>query len=305
MTERSPKRDLAIAAVATATVVWGSIGVLVKTTAITGLTFAMYRLWLGVLIHVAALAVTRRRLPWDVFRACALGGALFATDIALGFSAVKLTTVANAAIIGALAPVLIVLASARWLGERIGRREVVLTGASFVGVVVVAVGSAGSPAWSPIGDLLALASTLVWTAYWFFSRRARVRASALEYMTSVMIAGAIWVTPIALIRDGIPPAWPSPHDWAVLVTVALIPGAAGHLLVAWSHRHVESWLSALITQCVPIVAALTAWLVLGEPITAIVAVGGLTVLGATGLLIVGSRSPERRERDEGVVEPAA
>ena len=32
----------------------------------------------------------------------------------------------------------------------------------------------------------------------------------------------------------------------------------GHLLVAWSHRHVESWLSALLTQCSPVVAAITA-----------------------------------------------
>ena len=305
MVERSPQRNLAIAAVATATVIWGSIGVLVKTTAITGLTFAMYRLWLGVAIHLVALAVTRRRLPWVTFRACAFGGVLFATDIALGFSAVKLTTVANAALIGALAPVLIVLASARWLGEQVGRREAVLTAVSFGGIVVVAVGSAGSPAWSPIGDLLAFVSTLTWTGYWFFSRRARVRASALEFMTSVMIAGALWITPIALIRDGVPPASPSSHDWAVLLLVALIPGAVGHMLVAWSHRHVESWLSALVTNCVPVIAAITAWIVVDEALTPVVAIGGAVVLCATGLIVVGSRAAERRPREEGAVEPAA
>jgi len=305
MAERSPQRNLAIVAVAIATVIWGSVGVLVKTTVITGITFAMYRLWLGVVIHLTALAVTRRRLSWATFRACALGGVLFATDIAVGFTAVKLTTVANAALIGALAPVLIVLASARWLGERVGRREAILTGVSFAGVLVVAVGSAGSPAWSPVGDLLALASTFVWTAYWFFSRRARLQASALEYMTSVMLAGAIWITPIALLRDGVPPAWPDPHDWAVLVLVALLPGAVGHMLVAWSHRHVESWLSALITQCVPVVAALTAWVVVDEALTPVVAVGGAVVLCATGLIVAGSRAAARRDEAEGAVEPAA
>ena len=52
---------------------------------------------------------TRRRLSWSAFRACALGGVLFAADIGLGFTAVRATTVADVALIGALAPVVIVL----------------------------------------------------------------------------------------------------------------------------------------------------------------------------------------------------
>lgn len=299
MGDRSSKRNLAIGAVALATLIWGSVGVLVKTTAITGLTFAMYRLWLGAFLHVGVLAVTRKRLPWATFKACALGGVLFATDIGLGFTAVKLTTVANAAIIGALAPVLIALASARWLGERFGRRETMLAAISFGGVVLVAVGSSGSPAWSPIGDFLAFLGMITWTFYWMFSRRARLKATALEYMTSVMIAGAIAITPVALLRGGFPPAWPDAHDWAILVLFAVLPGATGHLLVAWSHRHVESWLSALITQCAPVVSALTAWAVVDEPVTALVAVGGAVVLAATGVLVASSRSKAEE------LEPAA
>jgi drug/metabolite transporter (DMT)-like permease len=300
MPEHPRARTLAIVAVSTSTLIWGSVGILVKTTEITGLTFAMYRLWLGVLLHLGALAVTRHRLSWSTFKACAPGGVLFALDISLGFTAIKLTTVANYAIIGALAPVLIALASARWLGERFGRREATLAALSLGGTVLVAVGSAGSPAWSPLGDLLAVFSMLSWVAYWMFSRRARVRASTLEYMTSVMIAGALAITPVALLRGGVPPAWPDPHDWAILIVFAILPGATGHLLVAWSHRYVESWLAALITQCSPVVSAITAWAVLDESITPLIAVGGIVVLVATGILVAGSR---RRATAE--LEPAA
>jgi drug/metabolite transporter (DMT)-like permease len=301
MPEPSSRRTLAIAAVATATLIWGSIGVLVKTTAITGLTFATYRLWLGALLHVGVLAVTRRRLPWATFKACALGGALFALDISLAFTAIKLTTIANAAIIGALAPVLIALASARWLGERFGRREATLAVVSFAGVILVAVGASGSPAWSPLGDVLAFLSTFSWVAYWMFSRRARLRASALEYMTSVMVAGAIAITPVALLRGGVPPVWPDAHDLTILLVVVVVPGTTGHLLLAWSHRHVESWLSALITQCMPVVSAISAWLFLGEPVTALMALGGGLVLAATGLLVAGAR----RRVPAQELEPAA
>jgi drug/metabolite transporter (DMT)-like permease len=304
--ERSHHRTAAIVAVSVATALWGSVGVFVKSTSLSGVSFAMYRLWLGVLVHLTALALTRRRLSWATFRACALGGVLFALDISLGFTAVKLTTVANAAIIGALSPILIAIAAGRMFGERLGRREIGLVALSFFGVAIVAVGSAGQPAWSPVGDLLALLGTVSWTSYWLFSKRARASASALEYMTSVMIAAALSVTPVALLTGGLPPATPTPRDWTVLVAVALLPGMTGHLLVAWSHRHVESWLSALITQCSPVISAAMAWPVLGEPLTPLVVVGGLVVVVSTGLVIVTTSRRERvraRAAAEAGVEP--
>jgi drug/metabolite transporter (DMT)-like permease len=295
---RASRRTLAIVAVSATTFVWGAVGVLVKASALSGLTFAMYRLWLGVAVHVLALLVTRRRLTWATFKACAPGGALFALDISFNFTAVKLTTVANAAIIGAISPILILLVAGRTFGERVRRREALLAAASFAGVAIVAVGSSGSPAWSPVGDLLALCGCVSWTAYWIFSKRARQSVSALEYMTSVMLAGALTVTPLALVVGGVPPASPNAKDWAILVIVTLVPGMTGHLLVAWSHRFVESWLSALITQCSPVVSAVAAWLVLGESIPPAVVVGGAVVLGATGLVILSTARRERAAPDE-------
>jgi drug/metabolite transporter (DMT)-like permease len=220
---------------------------------------------------------------------------LFALDISLWFTSVKLTTVANAAIIGALSPIMIMLVAGRMFGERVGQREMVLVAVSFAGVVLVAVGASGSPAWSPIGDALAFLGTFSWTAYWIFSKRARATASALEYMTSVMVVGALSITPVALLVGGIPPVTPDAKDWAVLALLTLVPGMTGHLLLAWSHRHVEAWLAALITQCSPAVAAVTAWLVLGEPLTPLVIIGGGVVLAATGLVILGT---QRRVRSE-------
>lgn len=288
MTERSRHRTAAIVAVSVSTVMWGSAGVLVKGTSVSGLTFAMYRLWLGVLVHLVALALLRRRLSWATFRSCALGGVFFAGDIALSFTAVKLTTVANVAIIGAISPILVLLAAGRMFGERVRPREAALVAMSFVGIVVVAVGSTGSPAWSPVGDALAIVSTLSWTGYWLFSKRSRAETSTLEYMTSVMLAAAAVVTPAALLVGGVPPPMPDSGDWVAIVFVTLVPGAAGHLLAAWSHRHVESWLSSLVTQCVPVVSATLAWWVLGESLPPLVVAGGILVVGATAFVVVGA-----------------
>lgn len=292
-------------AVTVAALAWSTAPIIVKSSELTGLRFAMYRLWAGVAIYAVVLLATRRRIPWATFRACAPGGLLFGVDISLAFAAFKLTSVADATVIGALSPVLIVLVSARLLRERVGLTERSLAGVSFVGVAIVAVGSSGSPSWSLAGDLAALASVASWTAYWFFSRRARLVAPAIEYMACVMIAAAILVTPVAL-AFGRGPLVPDAGDWIGIGLTALVPGFVGHTLVAWSHAHVESWRAALITQCHPVFASIWAAIVLGERLTVVVALGIAVVLVATGVVIVrAARRPGVRGQLDEAAEPAA
>src|SRR5436190_9567943 len=256
-------RRLGVVAVWVATFAWAWGYILVKWSTLDGLRFAMFRLWAGATISLAAMLLTGRRLSWTTFRACALGGVFFAADIGLGFTAIKHTTIADVAVIGALAPVAIVILSARRLHERIARRDWVLVGVSFAGVIVVAIASSGLPSWSPFGDLLAACGIVTWSAYWFFSRKVRDRADPIVYFACVMIAAALVMTPTAIVVSGVP-AWPSARDWFAIWSVALIPGFVGHTLVIWSHGHVESWRSAMITQCSPVITVTLAWIVLGE-----------------------------------------
>jgi drug/metabolite transporter (DMT)-like permease len=297
-TPTSRDRRLGIAAVSVATVVWATGTIIVKDSALSGLRFAMFRLWVGVAISLTALLMTRRRLSWKVFRACALGGVFFATDIALHFTSVKLTSIADVALIGALAPVAIAIASAKLLGERIPRRDALLVAVSFLGVVVVVIGSTGSPTWSLAGDLLAVLGIGTWAAYWFFSRRARHDVPSIEYFACVMIAGALVMTPTAIALEGTP-SWPTSSEWVSVCAVALVPGFVGHTLVIWSHPRVDSWLSALITQCTPIVSVILAWVFLGESVTPLVVLGGSVVIAATGAVIL-RQARRQSERDRGL-----
>jgi drug/metabolite transporter (DMT)-like permease len=269
--------------------VWGLVPIVLKQTHMPPLAFAMYRLWMGVLVYALVFVVTSRRLRWATIKSCALGGVFFGVDVALTFSAFKLASVANATIIGGLAPVFIALGAARWFGERLERRDLVFVALSFVGVGIVAIGSSGSPSWSPLGDALAAASTLSWTSYWLFSKRARRDVSALEYMATVMLVGAITVTCVALafgLSGHVSLAPPQGTDWLWIWVVTLLPGATGHLLLAWSHRHLEAWLAALITQCMPVIGSVAAWVLLGESLTALTIAGGLLVLAATAVIAV-------------------
>jgi drug/metabolite transporter (DMT)-like permease len=290
-------RTLAICAVSATTVAWGAVPIILRQVEMPTLGFASWRLAFGAMLLQLALLASGRRLRLATIRACWPGGVFYAVDLVLSFGAFRITSVASATVIGALAPIFIAFGASRLFGERFGRRELLFAGLSFAGVALVAAGSAGSTAWNPAGDLLALGSTVAWTAYWLFSKRARSDVSALEYMATATLVGAVLVIAVTAIgRVSLAP--PEGSDWAWLWIVVLIPGTLGHLGVAWAHRHLEAWLSSLITQCQPVVASCLAWVVLDQPLTPLVIAGGLIVIAATGAIVVRSARGSPAERPE-------
>lgn len=295
--EERSRRSVGIGLLSFTTVVWGLVPLVLKQVEMPTLAFATYRLWIGVALYAAIFLVTGRRLTWATLRVTALGGLFFSFDIVLTFTAFRLTSVANATIIGALAPVFITIGAVRWFGEHLDRRDALVIGSSFVGVALVAIGSQASPTWSPAGDAAASLSVLTWTAYWLFSKRARDRVPAMEYMASVMLVSAVAVTAMSL-ATGTSLRPPDASDWGWIVLIAFVPGLLGHLSVAWSHRFVEAWLGSLLLQSQPVIGSIAAWVLLDERLSALTALGGIVVVIATAAIVV-----RAARRDPGYAEP--
>ena len=290
------RRGAGMAAVMVTAFAWACPPLIISETSMAPLSFAAYRLWTGVAIYAVMFAVTGRRLRWSTIKACAPGGLIFAADVGLAFTAFHYTSIVDATIIGTLSTVTIVIGAAIWFGESLRRSGMVLIAVSMVGVVLVAVGSSGTPSFSVRGDVAALFSVFTWTAYWLFSKRARATVGALEYMATVMLVAAIVMTVVAP-ASGASLAWPDMSEWLALFTVALVAGAIGHSLLAWSHQHLQAWLASLILNCQPIVSVTLAWVLLGQEVTRLTAAGSVLVLAATATLVVseGRRNPEEFE----------
>ena len=285
------------------TVVWGLVPLVLKQIEMPTLAFASYRLWIGVALYAVVFLARGRRPTWATVRATVLGGVFFAGDIVLTFTAFRLTSVANATIIGALAPVFITLGAVKWFGERLGRRDAIVIASSFAGVALVAIGSQGSPTWSPVGDAAAALSVLTWTAFWLFSKRAREHVDAIDYMAGVMLVSAVVVSTMSLVtRTSLRP--PDASDWAWIVLVAVVPGMMGHLSVAWSHRFVEAWLGSLLLQSQPVIGSVAAWVVLDERITALTAIGGAIVVVSTAFIVVRGARRDSVDAESEVLPPA-
>jgi drug/metabolite transporter (DMT)-like permease len=262
---------------------WAMTNLILKVTHAPALTFAFYRLWFGGAIMVVVLGLTRRRLTWPMIRASAPGGVVFGFNVALFFAALKATNVADVLVIQSLQPALILLVASRLFGERITPYDVWWTLASVGGVVLVTVGSSGTPAWSLRGDVYAVGSLVCWTLYFLVSKQARQRVPAVEYMATVTVVAAVVVTPLALgsgqSLGGL--RW---QDWAWL-GVFLVAAQGGHVLVAWAHAQVDVSISSLLVLAQPVIAVAGAAWLLHERLRPLELVGGLVVIAAMAAIV--------------------
>lgn len=274
------------------TVAWGSAGVLVKLNSISGLDLPFYRLWLGFLFIGAVVLVARRRITVAVLRASLPGAVFYAADVALFFTALKRTSVAEATFIGSLQPLLVLLVAHRLFGERLTRRQLGWALPALGGVAVVVLGGAGTAQGGMGGNAFAVGALLAWTGYWLASKRIRATLGTIEYMTGLFLISSLLLTPLALaIGPGL--AIPGGVDWLWLLLLGLIPGA-GHFLFNWAHRFVPATISSLVQAAVPIVATAAAYVVLDEHLTLVQVLGGLVAVAAISVICVSSTRGERR-----------
>ena len=180
----------------TAMVAWGASGVLAKSIDMDGLAVVAYRFWLSSVVFFAYLFFSgvrrpEQRLTLAKFWIALPGGLGLALDVAFFFSAVKLTTVANATVMIALQPLVMMVLARRLLGERVQRSHVAWAIVALTGVALLVWGSSGLPEWSLAGDLLASGALLAWTAYLFYSKKTQGRLSPVEYTATTGLISAV------------------------------------------------------------------------------------------------------------------
>jgi drug/metabolite transporter (DMT)-like permease len=275
---------LGTASAASAVVLWGASSVLLKQIdGLNGLGVAYYRVWAGAVVVTVFFVARGGRITARLLRASLFGGLAFLADLVLFFSAVQETSVANATVIGALQPVLVLAVSSRLFGERPRLPEVVWGAVAILGAaLVVTAGDAGG-ANSLHGDVLAVGALVAWTLYFIGSKTARLELTALEYLTGMAIVAAVGALPLPLLFPG-SLGTTNADGWLALAFITVVNGLLGHFLMSWAHGHVTLLGLSLLTLGIPVMSAAAAWLWLDEALVALQVLGMGVVVAALGLV---------------------
>jgi drug/metabolite transporter (DMT)-like permease len=291
-----------VGALALTVLMWGFSAVAIKAVSTTGLVTATYRLWISIpALWLSVFSMSfRRRLDTAWLKASLVGGLLFSVHQILYFTSIKLTSVADVTIIGALQPVLVLLLAGPLFGERVTRRAGVWSLVAFFGTVLVMLGSAHAASSTLKGDALAFVNLFAFTAYFLASKRFRQGVAAWDYVVGMTTVSGIVIVALTLATtDDF--GSPAPWEWAVLAAIAIFPGTLGHVLSNWAHAHVTAFAASMILLAVPVVATAGAFALLGEPVSPLQLVGAAIVFAAIVTIVRSTR----REQGEVMVEGAA
>lgn len=269
-----------LAALVLATVLWGGSFVLTKVALreLSVLQLLLLRFWIAVLA-ISPVVLWRGGRP-PRLRPFLLAG-LLSVPVAylLQVGGVALTTAGSAALVSASLPPLLAAAAHVFGGTPVSRVEKGAIAVSCVGVAMVA-GWPGAGR-SLAGDGLVFLSVLATVGWALLSLRLLQRHSATVVATYPLWLGTVMLTPLALLRDGVPPLGAiSPTVWMATAALGLGCTAAAYLVWTWGLRRVPPARAGIIANLEPLVGVVLALAVLGEPFTPGTWLGGGLIMAA-------------------------
>jgi len=278
---------------AIAVTAWGASGVVAKWLTMGALAIVTYRFGAYAVIIGASRAIRNQPLTKAAFVASIPGGLWLAADVALFFTAIKLTTVVNATMIGSLQPLVLTLYGVRFLGEKVMRRDVALGAVALAGAIVIVLAGSSSGEGNIWGDLAAVGALASWSTYFVIAKDVNARVSPTDFTISTAIIVAVTNAPLALLF-GQSLAWPTLPEWGWLLLMALGAGVLGHNLMNWSLPRIALWLGSTFTLFVPVVSSALAWAFLDEPLVAMQIIGMAITVFALAMLVYFQQSDTSR-----------
>jgi len=227
------------------------------------------RLFIVLLVLVPfAAAGLRRKLPslqkrdWRILAALGFTGG--GIHLGLQWLGLHYTTATSGILYLSMSPIFILILAAP-LGEWIGLRQWAGVAISFCGVYLIATqGRPAAPSFN-IGDMMALASMLMWAGYTVLLRMRRDPLSTIELIVVVCAFGVVFMAPWVL--------WEALFGPAISLTaagsLAVLYSAIGALLLAyagWSYvvRRLGAARAGITLHLMPAMGVALSALLLGE-----------------------------------------
>ena len=237
------------------------------------ITLAALRALIAAPLLVLASRVLEGPLPplarRDLTAVIVLAVTGFVGNSTLWYTGMRFTTPANAGILGAAAPVVVALAAAAWLRERLS--TINLLGIALTMAAVVLTVARGSfevlvTRSANRGDVIILVSQMLWVTYTLYSRANRSTFSPLQMLAGAHVVAAGLLLPLALLER--PWQRVAGASWVAVVVVlySALLGTPAHIAFYQAVRTVGPGRAAVFTNLIPFLVLGLSWLMVGEPI---------------------------------------
>ena len=269
-------------------VLFGTIGVFIRGIAMPSGVIAMARGLLGAAFLLLSARIRGRRGSLASVRKNAvlllLSGLVLGMNWILLFEAYRYTTVATATICYYLAPVLVVLTSPLFLGERLTLRKILAAAAAFTGMLFISgVTSAGLPAPAELrGVLLGVGAACFYAGVMILNKRMPPM-DAYDRTAGQLAGAGITLIPYCLLTARPGGGAFAPISLIMLLIVCVVHTGIAYLLYFGAMEHLSGQSVSMMGYIDPVVAVLCSALILREPITSRSLIGMALILGAAAV----------------------
>jgi drug/metabolite transporter (DMT)-like permease len=214
-------------------------------------------------------------------------GIAFAADLASWHVGILHTTLANATLFGNSAtlmfPIWGFLIARAWPT----RQQGLALGLAAAGAVLLLGRSYSLSPQNMLGDLLCLLAGALYTVYFILMTRAR---EAMTPLSALALSSAVGALPLLLFAVALgEQIWP--HNWGVLVGLALASQVFGQGLLIYALGHLSPLVVGIALLSQPVIAGTIGWIVYGERLGVPDFIGAILVAIALVLVRRGSAPP--------------
>ncbi|MGO1061043.1 DMT family transporter [Planococcus sp. FY231025] len=266
------------------------------TTADSGVT-AFYRMLFSILImspvffmkYTQEIKVLSRR-DW-VFTSIA--GIFLAFHFILWFESLNYTSVASSTVLVTLQPLFAFAGTYFFFKERLSAKTLISGAIAVLGSVLIGYGDFKISGMALYGDILALIACALITAYLLFGQDVRKRISLVTYTFVVYGVSTITLFFYILFKGESFGPYPA-SEWMWFLLLAIIPNLLGHTLFNWSLKWVSTNVISIAILFEPVGAAILAYYILGEMLTASQIIGGSVVLAGIIFFVADFKKIKKR-----------
>jgi drug/metabolite transporter (DMT)-like permease len=256
---------------------------------------AFWRLALALPLIAGLALANRQRLtgvPWRTLVTVIGGGLFFASDLASWHIGIERTRLGNATLFGNAGSILLMGFGLIAMRRKPRAGEWAAIAAALVGAATLLGRSLEIGPKTLSGDLFCLLAGTLYTFYILALQRARDRLGNWTLLTYASAAGLPLLLIVALLRHE--PFWP--HDWLVVIGLALSSQVIGQGLLVFALKHFAPLVVGLALLTQPAVSVLIGWLAFGETLGLLDFVGMVLVGAALVLARLGEPSATRGSR---------
>lgn len=278
-----------VAILVTGVIALSFASILIKLCDAPAMVIASYRLALAAVFFIASAGI-RKRNPFSSFGQrdwliAGLSSVFLSLHFATWITSLKYTTVAISVVLVSTAPIFVALGSVLILRERPQKWMIAGIGLTLLGCIIMS-----SVDFEAIGEhalggsLLALAGAIGGAGYFLAGRDLRSRVDTVTYVVVVYSLTAVQLLMVTLLMSE-PLFGYELTTYVLFVAIAFVPQVIGHTTLNWALKRLSATAVAVTALGEPIGATILAFMILGEKITVIQAIGGILILAGVALTL--------------------